>query len=149
MKGKILEFNIQTNNGIILGNDGKRYSFNGANWKSNQSPSINQEVDFTIENDTAKEIYIISNSQTINQEKSKIVAALLAFFLGAFGIHKFYLNCGGAGAVMLIIGLVGLIFVGIPTAIMGIISFIEMIIYLIKSDEEFNKKYVENKKCWF
>ena len=29
--------------------------------------------------------------------KSKMVAALLAFFLGALGVHQFYLGHGGRG----------------------------------------------------
>ena len=43
--------------------------------------------------------------------KSKMVAALLAFFLGALGVHQFYLGHGGRGAAMLLltISFVGLI----------------------------------------
>ena len=43
--------------------------------------------------------------------KSKMVAALLAFFLGALGVHQFYLGHGGRGVAMLLltISFVGLI----------------------------------------
>mgnify|MGYP005831232921 CR=1 FL=1 len=75
-------------------------------------------------------------------EKSRITAALLAFFLGIFGVHKFYLGYTSAGVIQLILSFVTCGFV-------GIIPFIEFIIYLIKSDEEFQKIYVDNQKAWF
>lgn len=48
MKGKILDFTIQTNMGIILGNDQKRYNFVGSEWKEQQAPIRGHEVDFEI-----------------------------------------------------------------------------------------------------
>jgi TM2 domain-containing membrane protein YozV/ribosomal protein L40E len=64
--------------------------------------------------------------------KSKIAAALLAFFLGGFGIHKFYLGQVGLGFLYLIF---------FWTFIPAIIAFIEFIIFLTMSDEVFNNKY--------
>ena len=48
MKGKILDFSIQTNTGIITGEDHKRYSFVGSEWKETQAPVRGYEVDFEI-----------------------------------------------------------------------------------------------------
>lgn len=48
MKGKILDFTIQTNMGIILGDDQKRYSFAGREWKESQAPVRGNEVDFEL-----------------------------------------------------------------------------------------------------
>lgn len=47
--------------------------------------------------------------------KSRTVAFLLSFFLGAFGAHRFYAGRGGSGVVMLIltITLIGAIVSGI------------------------------------
>ncbi|MEK9780506.1 MAG: TM2 domain-containing protein, partial [Gammaproteobacteria bacterium] len=65
--------------------------------------------------------------------KSKIVAFILAWFLGGFGGHKFY--CGQIG-----MGVVYLIFCW--TFIPAIIAFIEGIIYLtVRDDETFTKRY--------
>ncbi len=64
--------------------------------------------------------------------KNKIVAALLAFFLGGFGAHKFYLGRIGQGVLYLLF---------FWTAIPFIIAFIEFILLLIMSDQEFNYKY--------
>ncbi|ENW96012.1 DUF805 domain-containing protein [Acinetobacter sp. NIPH 298] len=48
MKGKILDFTIQTNTGIIIGEDQKRYNFAGSEWKEQQAPVRGNEVDFEV-----------------------------------------------------------------------------------------------------
>ena len=83
-------------------------------------------------------------------EKNKIAAGLLGIFLGAFGIHKFYLGYTKEGIIMLVISLaVGIPTCGMSTGVMSIIGFIEGIIYVTKSDEEFEGTYVQNQKGWF
>ncbi|WP_322786602.1 TM2 domain-containing protein [Paraglaciecola arctica] len=79
----------------------------------------------------------------------KIAAALLAFFLGAFGAHKFYLGYTKQGVIMLLVFLFGFILLGLPSMIIAIIAFVEFIIYLVKSDEEFEQIYVVGHKPWF
>ena len=64
--------------------------------------------------------------------KNRIAAALLAFFLGAFGIHKFYLGQTGMGFLYLIF---------CWTLIPSVAAFIEFIIFLTMSDDAFNNKY--------
>lgn len=64
--------------------------------------------------------------------KSKIAAALLAFFLGGFGVHKFYLGQVGRGILYLLF---------FWTLIPALIAFVEFIILLTMSDEVFNQKY--------
>lgn len=64
--------------------------------------------------------------------KSRIAAALFAFFLGGFGGHKFYLGQVGMGIVYLLF---------FWTFIPAIIAFIEFILFLTMSDDAFNKKY--------
>lgn len=66
--------------------------------------------------------------------KSRIVAALLAFFLGGFGVHKFYLNKNGQGFLHLIF---------CWTYIPAIIALIEGIGYLMQSDGAFQEKYCQ------
>ncbi|MES2614554.1 MAG: NINE protein [Bdellovibrionota bacterium] len=70
--------------------------------------------------------------QPLNLDKNRIIVALLALFLGGFGIHKFYLGKTGAGIVYLVF-----FWTFIPT----IIGFIEGIIYLCMSEDEFQRKY--------
>jgi|AGTN01.2.fsa_nt_gi Predicted membrane protein len=66
--------------------------------------------------------------------KSKVAAGLLALFLGGIGVHKFYLGQVGAGIVYLLF-----CWTGIP----AIIGFVEGIIYLTSSDENFYYRYVK------
>uniref|UniRef100_UPI004047DAEB TM2 domain-containing protein n=1 Tax=Aliarcobacter sp. TaxID=2321116 RepID=UPI004047DAEB len=149
MKGKILDFNIQNSAGVISAEDGNRYTFSSSQWKSNKSPSVNQTVDFSINEDVAESIYLVSSSSVDDGSKSKIVAGILALFLGGFGVHKFYLGCTTAGIIMLAIFIFGFIAIGIPSLVIGIIAFIEALIYFFKSDDDFKEIYIDNKKCWF
>jgi TM2 domain-containing membrane protein YozV len=64
--------------------------------------------------------------------KSRIAAALLAFFLGWFGVHKFYLGQTGWGVVYLLF---------CWTLIPAIAAFIEFVLLLVMSDSDFAIKY--------
>jgi TM2 domain-containing membrane protein YozV len=64
--------------------------------------------------------------------KSKIVAGLLALFLGGLGIHKFYLGRGGAGILYLLF---------FWTFIPAVIAFFDAIFLFLMDDEVFNAKY--------
>mgnify|MGYP006072675413 CR=1 FL=1 len=87
---------------------------------------------------------IDKNGNTVpKQESKRILAGVFAILLGPLGIHKFILGYTIQGLVFL--G-VSLITCGIGTSI---ISLIEGIIYLSKSDEEFIYTYQVNKKTWF
>ena len=70
----------------------------------------------------------------------KVTAGILAILLGGLGVHKFYLGYTTPGIIQLLLGCCG---VG------GIIGLIEGIMYLTKSDEEFDNTYVYNQKHWF
>jgi hypothetical protein len=64
--------------------------------------------------------------------KSRIAAALLAFFLGGLGIHRFYLGRPLSGILYLVF---------FWTLIPGIIAFVEFIVYLCMTDGEFAQRY--------
>lgn len=81
--------------------------------------------------------------------KSKVAAGLLAIFLGSLGIHKFYLGYTVQGIIMLLITIIGSLLFGLGPAVMEIISLIEGILYLTKSDAEFQYTYVRHYKGWF
>lgn len=50
---------------------------------------------------------------------------------------------------MLVICIFGFILLGLPSLIICMIAFVEGLIYLFKSDTDFEQVYVNNKKCWF
>ncbi|MDA0676411.1 MAG: TM2 domain-containing protein [Chloroflexi bacterium] len=64
--------------------------------------------------------------------RDKWIAAILAFFLGGLGIHKFYLGKPVQGVFYLLF---------FWTFIPGIIAFIEFIIYLLTPEDVFRAKY--------
>ena len=64
--------------------------------------------------------------------KDKTTAALLAFFLGGIGIHKFYLGRGGQGIIYLLF---------FWTFIPAMIAFIEFFILIFMNDHEFNMRF--------
>ena len=82
----------------------------------------------------------------MENQKSKMVAGLLGIFLGAFGVHKFYLGYTKEAIIMLAVSLVSL---GTLLPIIELIGFIEGIIYITKSDEDFQSIYVDGHKGWF
>jgi TM2 domain-containing membrane protein YozV len=82
--------------------------------------------------------------------KDKVAAGILALLLGTFGIHKFYLGYNTEGVLMLLISIVGgIILCAVPTVVMALIALAEGIIYLTKSEDEFQTIYVANKRGWF
>ena len=68
--------------------------------------------------------------------KDKLVAGLLAIFLGAYGVHHFYLGDNRKGVIYL---LITLLTAGFGGTIMQIIGIVEGVRYLTMSDEEWAK----------
>ena len=97
----------------------------------------------------------------------KLIAGLLAIFLGSLGVHKFYLGMNRPGALVLglnvgawvlaiLLGIVTLavgFIVTLPLAsllsfALGVLGLVEGIIYLTKTDEAFGREYLIGKKAW-
>ena len=64
--------------------------------------------------------------------RSKSTAALLAFFLGGLGVHKFYLGQGGLGVLYLLF---------CWTFIPAFVAFIEALVLFGMSEREFAMKF--------
>ena len=145
MKGQILDYSVQTNSGVISGADGSRYTFVGSEWKGDSNPTRGMSVDFEQRDGSAVGVYTSlggGSSSTTSGQKSKMVAALLAIFLGGIGIHKFYLGYTNEGIIQIVITL-------FTCGVGSLIALIEGIIYLTKGDEEFEQIYVVGQKKWF
>jgi TM2 domain-containing membrane protein YozV len=83
----------------------------------------------------------IADWKSLGADK-KIIAGICGILLGGFGVHKFILGYTTEGIIQLVIGVV-------TCGAGGIIGLIEGIIYLTKSDEDFVRTYIQNKKGWF
>jgi TM2 domain-containing membrane protein YozV len=89
--------------------------------------------------------------------EKRVLSAVLAMVLGGFGIHKFYLGYTNEGLIMLLVTVLGggvgsavTCGMAIPVAfIMPIIGLIEGVVYLTKTDAEFDAIYVTGRKAWF
>ena len=162
MKGYILDYTVQTNSGIISGDDNQRYNFRGADWKETEPPRRGMRVDFAAVGDAAMEIYTeIGAGRSAGYggaapayAKSKIAAGLLAILLGGLGIHKFYLGYTLPGVILLVTTIVGaitsIILIGIFILFATwAIGLVEGILYLTKADDEFEQVYVVQRKQWF
>jgi TM2 domain-containing membrane protein YozV len=145
MRGRVLGWDNSASQGQISGDDGQRYTFKRPDWRETYWPARGQLVDFEANMDSASNIYVLQGAAGVGavsgapMHKDKIAAALLAFFLGMFGAHKFYLNKTGAGVTMLLLSTVGAM----------LIAFIEFIIYLVTDDADFQRKYVQGNQSWF
>ena len=106
------------------------------------------------------------NPQQFEEAKSKkVVAGVLGILLGCLGVHKFVLGYTRAGIIMLAVSIVGSVLgcliclvsvlgclICLPYvgwAVMAIIGLVEGINYLTKSDEEFCRVYIVNRREWF
>ena len=148
MRGQVLGVDRRTGDGIVTGEDGRRYSFKPDDWAAKGEPAIGMLVDFETQETRALAIFPVPGTtpapsvpapapaEGAPNDRNKYVAALIAFLLGPLGIHRFYLGRTGSGIAMLLLSctIVGLA-VSIPWA------FIDMIRYLIMSDRDFAARY--------
>jgi TM2 domain-containing membrane protein YozV len=80
--------------------------------------------------------------------KSRLATTLLAWFLGIFGAHRFYIGKTGTAIVMLLLGIAGLAtmwaFVGYVFLIaVGIWAFVDFIVAVIGSMRDNDGKLIQ------
>jgi TM2 domain-containing membrane protein YozV len=143
MRGQVLGMDVRTGAGLVAGDDGHRYTFGPEDWAQHGEPVIGQAVDFETAQGRALNIFPLVAAPVVTpapaapaNDRNKIVAALLAFFFGTLGIHRFYLGRTGTGIIMLVltVTIVG-IFVSAPWAL------IDAVRYLVMSDRDFAARY--------
>ena len=76
----------------------------------------------------------------------KLAAGLTGIFLGAFVVHKFILGYTKPAVIMLV---VSLLTCGVGYFVFQVIGIIEGVIYLTKSNAEFEAEYLDGQKDWF
>lgn len=73
-------------------------------------------------------------------DKNRTTAAILAIFLGGIGAHKFYMGYNKEGVVQLLLSLL--------FGLGWILAVIEGIIYISKSEADFQATYINGDKGW-
>ena len=144
MRGQVLGVDRQSGEGQISGDDGRRYTFRPEDWSDPLGPAIGALIDFDTDGRGARRIYrqpgtasvMASPSPLPRHGRNKIVAALLALFLGMLGIHRFYLGRTGSGVTMLLLTMTV-----IGTAITAIWSLIDAVRLLVMPEGEFVERY--------
>ena len=145
MRGQVLGVDRRTGEGIVSGEDGRRYAFTPKDWAERGEPAIGMFVDFEAHEQRALSLFPVPGAAPApvpakharaRSDRNKFVAALLAFFLGTLGIHRFYLGRTGSGIAMLLLTLsvVGLV-VSFPWAL------IDTVRYLFMTHGEFEERY--------
>ena len=77
--------------------------------------------------------------RNIYKERSRLSAAILAFFGGTIGLHKFYLRDTGGGIFFIMLGLVTRNIFGFPvSAVLGVFDAMKL---LMMPESEFDRKY--------
>ncbi|RZJ48042.1 MAG: TM2 domain-containing protein [Chryseobacterium sp.] len=80
-------------------------------------------------------------NNTPYRSEKKIPAAILGILVGWLALNKFYLGYTKEGIIQLVLNI-------ITFGAASIIPFIEGILYLFMSDEQFDNTYIHNKKGW-
>lgn len=93
---------------------------------------------------------LVESTREFKQENKKLLAGILALLLGPLGIHKFVLGYITEGIIIILGSIIIFFFTcGLGFHIPFIITLVEGIIYLTKSDEDFYETYQRNKRPWF
>jgi TM2 domain-containing membrane protein YozV len=125
LKGRVLSFDPVSRQGFISGNDGIRYWFDQSNWHAQRNPLPSLEVDFIADaQGRATQVFVEPNF-TARVNMSKGVLALVCWFFGVLGAHRFLVGKVGSGVAQLILTLtvVGMV-VSVPWVIVDFIMIL-------------------------
>lgn len=107
-----------------------------------------------VSHQTASQDRSISNRSAIRNKR--LIAGLLALFLGGFGAHKFYLGCNPQGYLCLGLYIMAIVVAGASPTLAGLtflslaaITSAESITYFARSNEDFLRINIEGKRPWF
>jgi len=80
-------------------------------------------------------------TKTRSEENTRVPCGVLALVVPTLALHRFILGDVAGGIVRILLN--------IALGLGSLISFVEGIIYLVKSDEEFYEIYQVRNRAWF
>lgn len=104
---------------------------------ANQNTANNQQYSQPQNNNVNYNNYNNNNNNNSNG-KSKIAAGLLGIFLGAFGVHNFYLGYTGKAVAQLLITILSCGFLAFASSLWGLIEGILILTGSINTDAQGN-----------
>ena len=107
---------------------------------ANQNTANNQQYSQPQNNNVNYNNYNNNNNNNNNNSngKSKIAAGLLGIFLGAFGVHNFYLGYTGKAVAQLLITILSCGFLAFASSLWGLIEGILILTGSINTDAQGN-----------
>lgn len=75
-------------------------------------------------------------------DNKRILAGILGILLGGLGLHRFVLGDALGGILRIVITF-------LTCGAGSLIGLVEGILYLVKTDEEFDRIYIQEKRSWF
>ncbi|MGR9115799.1 MAG: TM2 domain-containing protein [Gammaproteobacteria bacterium] len=95
MIGHIESFDLGRQTGVIKSGD-SFYEFHLDDWEPSEPPEVGDDVKFDLEDGTLKNVALVGAYLDPNQPvKSRLIATILALFLGGIGAHRIYLGYYG------------------------------------------------------
>ena len=92
MRGQVLGVDTRTGDGIVAGEDGRRYSFKPDDWAARGEPAIGMHVDFETHESRALSIFPVPGmpvprtaptpAPAERGDRNRYIAAVLAFLVG-------------------------------------------------------------------
>lgn len=150
MNGEVFSVSDCLTDGMIKSSSGQFYSFTIVDWKGVRPPKVGNRITFSADGSRAHTVTPLASlyPEGVGSPKSRLTAALLAFFMGGAGGHKFYLGQVKQGVLLLLASTIGS-FLLLPALVAGFVALYEAILYISMSDEQFTRTYVEGGKKWF
>lgn len=133
-RGRLLAFDNVRGTGFVSGADGNRYWFNREDWKANIVPRAGLEVDFIADpHGRATQIFVLQSvgSSFVLQNLANAsgpgrgVLALVCWFVGLLGIHRFLVGKVGTGIAVL---LLSISFIGLIVSVIWVLIDFIMIL---------------------
>jgi hypothetical protein len=87
MDGIIVNYNLKKSTGIVRTGDGKEFPFRKADWHESRAPRRNDRVDFEVEGDKAKDVYLFQ--EALPPKKPAGIKFDVGLAAGGYGIFFF------------------------------------------------------------